>query len=450
MGIEKTIIRLNKKGGDMNKNKTFKTVVKNGKRFNLLTLPESNFFKFEIINRYGANIERVIKDKTGKNLYGISHFIEHLGFKSTKDFTTEEILSIFHNEGVGNASTNHDRINYWFKTTMDNQNLAIQFVCNVAFNDLTKVSENEFATERQVVFNEAKRALDNHQLLFSRDSVSSLVGYESEDNVIGKPETIETFTLDDAIAIKNIFLTADQIDFNIIYDSTLVSEDNIIDKILNQLDYFQTPKKGYISVTHKEYLEYLKIPKISQIKIDSKSNQALTNITFDAIENTLVSGATLAYLSSLAKGTSLYDLIRDKNGLTYGIRFFTSIIAYKPYATFVCDVTKGNEKKLFELLKESINLSADEFSEDKYETYMKTAKLKRVMSNLNLESHEVWFYYNYMQASDLDLVRDTLALNVEDGYNYVEKEIITYTKMKESMEKIKYLVNNGMFSKVYT
>ncbi len=434
----------------MIKNKTFKTVTRDGKRFNLLTLPDTNFFKFELINKYGSDIERVIKDKSGKNLYGISHLIEHLGFKSTKDFTTEELLAVKKNEGVVNASTGYDSINYWFKTTVDNADLAIKFVCNIALNDLTKISEKEFSTEKKVVCNEAKRASDDHQRMFYINSLGSLVGYESEDNTIGVPQTIETFTLDDVIAVKNIFLTNNQSSFNITYDNMLMSEDDVINKVLSELSKFQVLNKGSLSVTHEEYLAHLKSPRIGQYKVDSKSEQALTSITIDAVENTLVSGATLSYLSSLASGTSLDDLIRQKNGLTYGVQFYMNQISYKPYASFVCDVTRGNEERLLELFKESINLSADEFSEEKYEKYMKTAKLKRVMSNLNLESHNIWFYYDYIQAPVLDEVRDTLAINIEDAYSYVESEIITYSKMKESVETIRTLVNAGMYGKVYT
>ena len=126
-------------------NKTFKRVNRNGKKFNLLTFPSTNFFKFEIINMYGSNIERVIESKTGKNLYGISHFIEHLAKKSPQDFTTEKLMDIRKNEGVYNASTNQDRINYWFQSTMDNIDIAIKLVCNVTQNDLTKVNRQEFS-----------------------------------------------------------------------------------------------------------------------------------------------------------------------------------------------------------------------------------------------------------------------------------------------------------------
>ena len=434
----------------MVKNKTFKTVIRNGRKFNLLTLPDTNFFKLEIINNYGSDIERVVKDKTGKNLYGISHFIEHLGFKSTKDFTTEELLSIGKNDGVFNASTGYDKLSYWFKTTADNTDLAIKFVCNVALNDLTKINEEEFNTERKVVYNESKRGQDDHQLMFYRNATRSLVGYESEDNIIGVPETIETFTLEDAIVVKNIFLTNNQSSYNIIYDNKVMSEDEVLNKVTSELSRFQAPNKGSLVVTHEEYLVHLKKPCIGQHKVESKSEQAMTSITIDSIKNTLVSGATLYYLSQLAENTSLDDLIRQKNGLTYGVQFYMNMISSKPYATFMCDVTVGNEEKLLALLKESINLSADKFDEEKYNKYMKTAKLDRVIQNLNLEAHDIWFYYDYLQSSDLDEVRDVLAINVEDAYNYVETEIITYSKMKDSIEFIRALVNNDVFGKVYT
>ena len=84
----------------MTKNRTFKSINYNGRVYNLLTLPNTNFFKFEIINKYGSHIERIYKERTGKNVFGISHFIEHLGFRATKDFDTATLLKLIKN-GLG-------------------------------------------------------------------------------------------------------------------------------------------------------------------------------------------------------------------------------------------------------------------------------------------------------------------------------------------------------------
>lgn len=433
----------------MTKNKTFKTLRKDGKVFNLLTLPDTNFFKFEVINPYGSNIEKVVQSISGKNVYGISHFIEHLSFKSPKDYSTQELLRIGKNEGIFNAGTNDQHISYWFKTTAKNTDLAIRYVCNIALNDLTNITQEEFDTERDVVCNEAKRAHDDPQMLFYRGAAGTLVGYEKGDNTIGLPEVIETFTLQDAIDVKNIFLNSQKYVYNITYDNKCISEDEVIAKIEKELSRYEVPKTTKFSVSYDEYLKHLKHPRVGEFKMDNASEQAMTNITMDAIENSLVSGAAMYYLSSLAENTSLDDIIRQKNGLTYGVQFYMNQISYKPYASFVCDVTVGNEEKLLQLFKESINTTTDEFSVEKYKEYMKTSKLTRVISSLNLETYDIWFYYNSLQESALDPVRDILAENVDEAFEAVENEVITFSKMKEAMERIKELVNADLYGKVY-
>lgn len=434
----------------MNQNKTFKRVNRNGKRFNLLALPSTNFFKFEIVNLYGSNIERVIEAKTGKNLYGISHFIEHLSFKTTKDFSSAEVMEIGKNEGTFNASTSPDRINYWFKTTMENIDLGIKFVCNVAQNDLTKVGQEEFETERDVVYNEAKRAWDNHQNMFYRNSNSVLLGYHREDNNIGVPETIERFTLDDAIAVKNIFLNHEQNIYNITYDNTMISQEEVIAKVERELHRFEVASTPEYTVSDEEYQAGLKFPTNKSLKLESEAKQAMTSIIIDGIENTLVTGATNTYLSRLAPESSLNELIREKNGLTYGISFHTNTISYKPYIRFACDVTVGNETKLLELFKESINLTADSFDKQKYDRYTKAMKLKRTMANLNLAAHDVWFMYDYRAANELDELEEILAHNIDDAYPYLQDEMKTYENMNASIQKVRELVNQGAYAKVAT
>lgn len=430
--------------------KTFKTVMKNGRTYNFLALPDTNFFKFEIINKFGSNIERVIEEKTGKNLYGISHFIEHLSFKSPKDFTSDELMAIGRNEGNFNASTNHDRINYWFQTTIENIDTAINFVCNVERNDLTKIEANEFNIEKDVVFNEAKRGQDNHQQMFYRDLKSNLLGYHKEDTVIGVPETIDTFTLQDAIDIKNIFLSHNELIYNITYDSKCTNEDEIIEKIEKELARFEAHSKKRYSVDSNEYNSYLKLPINKELKVENESKQAMTGIIIDVIDDSLVMSAVLNYLSTLAVDTSLNDIIRIKNGLTYGLHFYTYNISYKLYANFSCDVTRGNEEKLVELFRESINLTADNFNKEKYDKYMKTMKLKRTIGNLNLSAYEVWFNFAYMQPEVLNPVREILTQNIDEGYKFVDSQIITFEKMNEAMQNIKNMVNNKEYSRIYS
>lgn len=99
--------------------RTYKQIFSNGNTYNMLALPGTNYFKFQILNKMGSHIERSYNKKNNGNVYGISHFIEHLGFRNPKDYTTAELMTTLKNEGNYNASTDYDRIDYWFETSMD-------------------------------------------------------------------------------------------------------------------------------------------------------------------------------------------------------------------------------------------------------------------------------------------------------------------------------------------
>ena len=429
-------------------NRTFKTLIKNGRKFNLLTLPGTNYFNFEIINMFGSNIERIYQQKTGKNVYGIAHLIEHLAFKSTKDYTTAQLINIKKSEGICNASTNYDRVNYWFETVMEKKEKSIKFVCNIALNDLSKITQKEFDIEKKVVFNEAKRYVDDDQTMFYFNSTGALAGYDKEDNIIGLPKTIETFTLEDAIAIKNIFLNHDKIVYNVTFDSELCSEEEILCLIEKELDRFKTKEKASVAVSNEEYLQHIKYPQIGDFKVDNEAEQVMTLLNFDAVKNILISSSVCSYLSKLAEETSLDDLIRQKNGLTYGVYMFSDTISYKPYITFACDVSKGSEEKLMELFKESIGKSLENWDEIKHKKFIQTAKLKRTMQLLDQKAYTGWFDICDKQEEVLDDYREDLAKNIDMVYEKIDNELITYENMRDAMEKLLKLIQNEKFGKV--
>lgn len=427
-------------------NKTFKTVIKDGRKFNLLTLPGTKYFKFEIVNNYGSNIERVIEQKTGKNLYGISHLIEHLSIKASKDYTTEEIIDIKTNKGNQNASTTFDTITYWFETNMDNLDLAINFNSNIAFNDLSKLTQSEFDTEKKVVSNEVKRYNDDDQTMFYFNSITNAMGYKKEDNIIGTPKTIESLQLKDAQGIKNIFLNNNEHIYNVVYDSELILEEELIAKIEKEISRFIPETKDYLTVTKDEYTNGLSSPIKDVIKIANESEQAMTTILIDGIKNTLLLEIVCEYLAEIAENTSLNQIIREKNGLTYGIGFGPIILAYKPYISFVCDVTKGTEKKMVELFKESISLSCENFTEEQYKKFMQTTALKRTINLLNQENYTYWFNFAYENPQLIKKYADLFAKNINDVYEVLDKELLNYTNMKNTIKMINAAVKNNNYS----
>lgn len=421
--------------------KTFKQVSANGFKFNFLNLPNTNLFKLEIVNLFGSNIERVINKTDNKNVYGLSHLIEHLSFKSTKDYSTEELLRLIKTEGDYNASTDHDRINYWFKTIMSKMDIAISLVSNYAFNDLANVNQEEFETEKKIVYNEAKRYADDDQTMFYFNSASAVCGYHKEDNVIGIPETISTFTLDDAINIKKKFLECGKHVFNVIYDGEVASEEEIINKILNQVNRFLPEQKQdleFVSMYHF----MLKFPDVGNYQIQNEADQAMTSIIMDVVKNVITTRIGNRYLGELSP-TSLDDIIREKNGLTYGTMLYDNNISYKPYMTFACDVSKGTEEKMLELFHQSIVESIDNYNETIHNKMMDTIMLRDALRRINQETYEFLFSLAVWNPEVLD---EQFNNNVDIGIENMYKQHGSFEVVKEYLMNVKEAVMNKKYS----
>lgn len=430
--------------------RTYKQVEKNGVTYNMLALPDTNFFKFEIINMYGANIERLYKERTGKNVYGISHFIEHLGFRAPKDYSTQELMKLVKNEGSYNASTDYDRINYWFQTTMDRIDLCIRLVANYALNPLNNISKEEFEIERKVVYNEVKKYLDDSQTMFWWfDSTRALTGYDAEDNVIGIPETINTFDIADCIAIKDIFLQSGRNVFNVTFDPSLLTENEVITKIENEMARHK-PLGITETFTQEEYMAGVIQPQKIDIKLENKSEQVMTLINMDVVDNIITATSGNSYLSSYAEDTSLNDIIREKNGLTYGIHMGAANTSYKPYTSFGCDVTKGTEDRLMKLFKESINLSVDAFDDGAYEKFMTAKKLKRTMNLLDQKNYGAWHSTATWYPEIIEEMKDILSKDLDAAYDVMDEKYSSKEEIAKYIENVRAVVNAEDYGKVFT
>ncbi len=419
----------------------------NNRIFNFLGLPGNNFFKFEIINMYGSNIERIYKEKTGTNVYGISHFIEHLGFKRPKDYTTTELMKTIRENGNFNASTDYDRINYWYETTMDKVDLGINLVANYALNTLDNIPNDEFETERDVVINEIKQYADNPQRMFWLNTKKALRELNDEDNVLGVPEVIKDFNITDCITIKDIFLQNEDVIYNITYDPEIMNIEKIKDKIENELKR-HSPLCITSPVSTEEYRSYVFTPKNKHYKINNESEQSMTYLCLDVVTDKITTQACNLYLSKYANKTSLNHLIREKNGLTYGIHFGVDRISYENYSYFGCDVSKGNEDKLMKLFKESINSSIDDWCEDTYDKYMKSKKLKRVMNLLNQRSYNYWINIAIWDKLAFKNLSTILFKDVNKAYDTADDVYLTYEKMTTYFKKLKEVVNSEEYGKV--
>lgn len=94
------------------------------------------------------------------SLKGISHFIEHMCFKGTKNRSNYEISSTIDNVGgVLNAYTDWEITAYWAKVGNTYKNLAIDVISDLALNPI--FPNKEIKKEREVIIQELKMYEDN-------------------------------------------------------------------------------------------------------------------------------------------------------------------------------------------------------------------------------------------------------------------------------------------------
>ena len=417
-------------------NKTLVHKVVNNHKYNILTLPGTNLFKIEIVNLWGAYVERAIEVETNKNIYGLSHLVEHLGFRSTKDFTTPQLMKAIKSEGNYNASTDHSRINYWFKTTTDRAATAVKLACNFTFNDLTTIPVAEFETERKVVMNEINQYNDDDQTMFHFNTTSGLCNLHKDDNILGDHDVIGSLTLDDAISLKKHFLGNGEHIFNITYDPMKMTEEQAIALVESEVARFETQLDPVPYIPG--YTDNIVTPIVGggSVLIENESEQSMTTILMDVVNNLSTSRVGNAYLSSLAPETSLNDVIREQNGLTYGISFSDSDIAFKNFTSFSCDVSKGTEQLLVELFGKSIDLSAKAYTPAAHTELHGQLSLKRSMAFVNQERYDYLLSSAIWESENLIEFEDIFAVDVDAGTQAVIDKNCTFDRVSEYLSAV--------------
>lgn len=424
--------------------KKYKQLKENNIVYNFLDLPGTNYFKFEIVNNMGSTIEKYYKNKYGKEIYGLSHLVEHLSFKSPKDYSSEELMTILNTEGTYNASTNYDKINYWFKTTSENAENAIKIVCNIAFNNLSKITLEEFDIEKKVVLNEIKMYNDDNQTMFFFDSLPELCGYEYADTVLGTVDIINNVTLQDAINLKDIFLQNDDVVYNITYDSKIISQEEILQFIKNE-------KNSHIILNQidaciiADYMSYIKYPKNGEFKIKNNSKQSIIRLDFDIVFNGIISRACNEYLLRYST-FSLDNIIREKHGLTYSVNLYDYKHEDKIITTFNADVSKGDEDLLISLFKESLDKTIEFWNEDNFNEFKKVRKLKEQMSLFDINNFNGWHNISNINENIFYKIKHILEKDLDKGYIAIDN-MITFEKMTEHLKRLKFAFDNNLYSK---
>ncbi|MBO7299239.1 MAG: insulinase family protein [Kiritimatiellae bacterium] len=129
-----------------------------------------------------------------KNQSGISHFIEHMLFKGTKNRTARDIVnSIESHGGVMNAATSYSKTYFYTITPYDKFEYAIDILSDIYLNPLFKKEDVE--NEKNVILEEYNGDLDDPMsAAFDNSSCALWPNHPLGQKILGIPKTISSMT----------------------------------------------------------------------------------------------------------------------------------------------------------------------------------------------------------------------------------------------------------------
>lgn len=172
-----------------------KVVAQNGLETLFINSPGATSASVQFWFRAGSALEN-------KSEQGIAHFLEHMFFKGTKKRPGAKIAHEVESYGGEiNAFTSFDYTCYYINTPVNSLNKTVDILMDMVANP--EFLETELLPEREVVFEEFRRALDNpSQFNFKKIQESSFTkGYSHQ--ILGTEKTIKNFTRSQLISFRN-------------------------------------------------------------------------------------------------------------------------------------------------------------------------------------------------------------------------------------------------------
>ncbi len=253
---------------------------------------------------------------------GLSHLIEHMIFKSSKKFTTEQIMDKLTFFGADfNAYTSKTTTRFVFKCLSQNFESCFEIYADMILHPL--FLDEELKKEKNVVVEEMKKYEDEPvEVMFQRTIKNYFSGTSYAHDVLGREEVIENVSREKLFEYKNRFYKPE----NAIISVSGNLDFDELDKVIQK--YFASEFNYEASPVQTNFSEFL--PNISS-KYDIVSrNDSQANVCINIKSVTFKSD--LKYIADLytcilgnSQNSRLYKTIREELGLVYTVYAYNEI-----------------------------------------------------------------------------------------------------------------------------
>lgn len=287
-------------------------------------------------------------EKPEKN--GISHFLEHMFFKGTKKRTARDIaVEIDSIGGELNAFTSRENTVFYVKVLDEFVDRGVELLTDIFMH--SNLSEEEIEKEKGVITEEIKLVEDTPDD-YIHDIFSKTIWGERGlgQTVLGKRETIKTFTRDDLINhIKKYYGTAD----TVVACAGNFDPEKIINLLNRHLGSLRRASEP--DILQQPFFE----GKTTLVSKDLSEVHMCLGV--EGLPSTSPDRHKIALLNSIlgaSVSSRLFQEIREKKGYAYSIYSFLS--SYRDVGCWAvyAGTAKKNVRVVTELIiREMLNLS---------------------------------------------------------------------------------------------
>lgn len=355
---------------------------------------------------------------------GISHFIEHVLFKGTKNRSDEELNEEL--EALGgeyNAYTDYDATVYTISCLMEEFKNAIELIADMIMHP--KFDEDEIEKERGVILSEIKTSKDDIED-FSFKNVNRIAFSNSplKYDVTGLEENVSKFPRKEIFSYYNRYYTSGN---SIITMVSSLSHEEAINLIEEQFNGWGGGKPKTIEVIKEKNKNITEI----SYKKDIEQSTIVYLYTFNELEKSdELPLRILNHRLGESSNSLLFREIRENRGLAYDIYTHLEITNNIKTLYIYTAVSEENIDETMKAIDETImNVASGKIQiGDKDLNIMKKVHKTAVISTLE-DSAELCNYILH-QALDgediLEFVKDMNRLNTLDvvKINEVGKKVL--------------------------
>ncbi|MDH5796187.1 MAG: insulinase family protein [Anaplasmataceae bacterium] len=346
---------------------------------------------------------------------GVAHFVEHMLFKGTKTRTAKDIACFFDNiGGAFNAFTDRDLTVYHVKVLPNDLDSSMEVLADIIQN--STFDEKELELERGVILQEIAECHDEpSDIIFDKYYENIYSNQYYGRPILGTVNTVKKMTRDDLINFVNRYYVSSNIVITVVGD---IEHSNAISYV----------KKHFINIKKDSVQsKYLPIQyKIADFREERDLQQVHLLLGFEGMNQYDKDRYSLGILSSiLGSGMSsrLFQEVREKRGLVYGISSFSSnSIATGEFGIYA-SLTPDNVAEYLDVVSSELKKMNVVFQEEmtRVKNRLKATLAMKQDSNVFFARYisNMQMRYNEIKSID-EVIEKYNAVTIDDLYESLE------------------------------